>query len=75
MNTRHGKKWNTNELLQLEREYHLLNLTVEEIAIIHNRSENAIFFKLVKEKELQDDYLSYRNSPRHVRRSDIFEIF
>jgi hypothetical protein len=75
MNTRHGKKWNTNELLQLEREYHLLNLTVEEIAIRHNRSENAIFLKLVKEKELQDDYLSYRNSPRHVRRCDIFEIF
>ena len=43
---RSGLKWTVNECLRLEREYDLLKLSVEEIALLHQRSPYAIMYKL-----------------------------
>ena len=47
---RTGKKWSIPEILRLHREYELLELDIQNIAYIHNRTINAICFKLVNEK-------------------------
>ena len=43
---RAGAKWTINECLKLQREFELLNLSVEEIAVLHERSPQAIMYKL-----------------------------
>jgi hypothetical protein len=43
---RAGAKWTVNECLKLQREFELLNLSVEEIAVLHERSPQAIMYKL-----------------------------
>ena len=48
-NMRYGNKWSVNELLSLQREYELLEWSVQEIAAKHRRSVNAILFKLEAE--------------------------
>jgi hypothetical protein len=48
-NKRSGKKWTINEILSLQREYELLEWTIQEIAEKHQRSETAILFKLESE--------------------------
>ena len=48
-NRRQGNKWTINELISLQREYELLELTVQEIAEKHHRSETAILYKLESE--------------------------
>jgi hypothetical protein len=48
--TRHCVKWNINELLNLQREYELLEMSVNEIAKRHDRSINSIVNTLVGEK-------------------------
>jgi hypothetical protein len=45
-NRRQGNKWTINELISLQREYELLELTVQQIADKHQRSETAILYKL-----------------------------
>ena len=47
--TRNGFKWNVNELLSLQREYELLQLPIQEIAERHNRTVDAILYKLYNE--------------------------
>ena len=49
---RNGFKWSVNEILQLQRESELLELTVFEIAKIHKRSMKAILYKLAAEEFL-----------------------
>lgn len=44
-----GNRWTVNECLQLQREFELLNLSVNEIAANHKRTPNAIMFKLNQE--------------------------
>ena len=44
--TRSGFKWTVNECLRLEREYDLLKLSVEDIALLHLRTPFAIMYKL-----------------------------
>jgi hypothetical protein len=68
-NTRSGNKWNVNELLNLQREYELLELTVQEIAVKHKRSVNSILYKLESEGFIQSwneargfDSVEYENS-------------
>ena len=56
--TRANKKWTVNELLTLQREYELLELDISEIAQLHNRSPNAIMYKLESEGFVDD----YRNA-------------
>jgi hypothetical protein len=46
---RSGNKWTINEMLALQREYELLELTVQQIAQKHERSVSAILSKLEKE--------------------------
>jgi len=48
-NKRHGYLWNVNEILSLQREYELLEWTVQQIAEKHQRSLNSILFKLEQE--------------------------
>ena len=35
---RNGNKWNVNEILDLQREYELLEMDIQEIAKKHERS-------------------------------------
>lgn len=46
---RNFTKWTIPEILQLQREYELLEWTIQEIALKHQRSEKAIHFKLLSE--------------------------
>ena len=46
---RNGYRWSVNECLRLEREYDLLELSVPEMAVLHNRTINAIMCKLQAE--------------------------
>ena len=43
---RHGKRWTTSEVLNLQREYELLNWSVQDIAAKHQRSLHSILYKL-----------------------------
>ncbi len=54
---RANKKWNINEVLRLQREYELLELSVGEIAPLHERSVDGIAYKLKSDgfiAELED---------------------
>ena len=46
---RFGNRWTINECLQLEREYDLLELSIDEMAERHHRTPNAIMLKLDSE--------------------------
>lgn len=46
---RHNFKWSINELLSLQREYELLEMTIQDIASKHERSVDAILYRLQKE--------------------------
>ena len=71
-NRRQGNKWTINELISLQREYELLELTVQEIAEKHQRTETAILYKLESEGLIEswnnargfvsDDYQNSVNS-------------
>jgi hypothetical protein len=61
-NKRNGKKWSIVETLKLQREYELLQLSVQEIALIHERSEKAILFKLEKEGWINNESTDSLNS-------------
>lgn len=47
--SRHGNRWNVNEVLSLQREYELLEMTVQQIAEKHQRSVMSIVHKLYAE--------------------------
>ena len=47
---RHYNKWTVNELLQLQREYELLNLSIPDIAKNHQRTEDSILYRLQEEE-------------------------
>lgn len=46
---RHNFKWNINELLSLQREYELLEMTIQDIADRHERTVDAILYRLQQE--------------------------
>jgi len=46
---RHYNKWNINELIRLQREYELLELSIQEIAKKHHRTDLSILCRLEKE--------------------------
>jgi len=48
-NMRYGNRWNVNEILALQREYELLEWSVQQIAEKHRRSVRAILCKLEAE--------------------------
>jgi len=47
---RSGNKWTINELISLQREYELLEWTVGQISEKHQRSVEAILFRLESER-------------------------
>ena len=47
---RHNNKWTISEVISLQREYQLLEMTIQEIAKKHNRTIEAILYKLQNEK-------------------------
>ena len=49
MPPRSGNKWTIPELIALEREYDLLQLTVQDIAKLHKRTVLAIVSRLESE--------------------------
>lgn len=54
--TRRGNKWTVNEILSLQREYELLEMDIQEIALKHGRSVQAILYKLDKEEIINTWY-------------------
>jgi len=46
---RNGNRWTISEIIRLQREYELLELTVQQIAQKHQRSTRAILCKLEAE--------------------------
>ena len=46
---RHGNRWTIREILSLQREYELLDLSVQQMASLHQRTERAILCKLEAE--------------------------
>ena len=46
---RHYNKWNINELIRLQREYELLELSIQEISKTHERTIRSILCRLEKE--------------------------
>jgi hypothetical protein len=47
--SRSGFKWTINEILSLQREFELLGWNIDEIALKHERTPNAIMYKLDQE--------------------------
>ena len=47
---RRGIKWTINEIISLQREYELLEMSVQEIASKHQRSVESILHKLYAEE-------------------------
>jgi hypothetical protein len=47
---RANRKWTINEVLKLQREYELVGMDVNQIAIAHGRSANAIAHRLEHEE-------------------------
>jgi hypothetical protein len=60
---RSGYKWSVNECLRLEREYDLLKLSVSEIALLHERSDEAIMYKLDQEGIADYNHLYVKKNP------------
>jgi hypothetical protein len=58
---RSGNKWTINECLRLQREFELLDLSVYEISLLHERSPNAIMYKLDSEGFAEYNKLAYKN--------------
>ena len=51
---RNGKRQNIPEVIRLQREYELLNLPIDQIAKIHERTIYAIMAKVEQEKFIDD---------------------
>ena len=70
---RFGNRWTVNECLQLQREFELLQLSVDEISKIHQRTPSAIMFKLDQEGFADYDilYANYtKANPKNVVKYD-----
>jgi hypothetical protein len=66
---RSGNKWTVNEILSLQREYELLEWTVQQIAQFHERSVEAILYKLESE-EFIDNFISARGYNNYSNKND-----
>ena len=66
-------KWNINELISLQREYELLEMTVQEIAVRHARGVDGILAKLEKEGfiETKASARGYPSSPQTMQRKRV----
>jgi len=76
---RFRKHWNIRECLNLQREFELLKLSIDEIALKHQRTPGAIMFKL-DEQGLADYNVLYSNyhdlnSPMDIIRKHTYDEF
>jgi hypothetical protein len=69
-----GAKWTVNECLRLQREYELLKLSIEEIADLHQRSSQAIMYKLDAEGIADYNVLAVCGTNHQLRRNNIINI-
>jgi hypothetical protein len=77
MARRNGFRWSVNECLRLQREFELLQLPLETIADMHERSVNAIMYKLHSEgfADYNELYLKERlNCVGHQEDDDVSEF-
>lgn len=51
---RHNATWTINEQLRLDREYELLELNTQQIALLHERTESSIINRLIVENLIED---------------------
>lgn len=63
---RNGFKWGIPEILSLQREWELLQLSVSEIADLHGRTIRAIRFKLNQERFATFDEADNRLFPLNM---------
>ena len=63
---RNGFNWNIPEILRLQREWELLQLSVSEIADLHGRTIRAIRFKLNQERFATFDEADNRLFPLNM---------
>jgi hypothetical protein len=76
---RFRNRWTIKECLKLQREFELLKLSIDDIALKHQRTPNAIMLKL-DEQELADYNVLYNNyhglnSPMEVIRKHTHDEF
>ena len=69
---RHGKKWTIPEVLQLQREYELLNMNLVDIAVKHERSLDSIQYKIESEGFVNKskEFLSMQTATNVIDRAD-----
>jgi hypothetical protein len=68
---RANAKWTINECLRLEREFDLLKLSIDEIAVLHERSAQGIMYKLDSEGLADYNVLAVCGTNYQLRDSDI----
>ena len=66
---RHNFKWNVNELLSLQREYELLEMTIQDIADKHERTVDAILYRLQQE-EFIESWIDARGYQEYAKNFD-----
>jgi hypothetical protein len=76
---RFRKRWTIKECLDLQREFELLQLSIDDIALRHKRTPGAIMFKL-DEQSFADYNVLYSNyhglnSPMDVIRKHTYDEF
>ncbi len=69
---RSGNKWTVNEVLSLQREYELLEMSIQEIALKHSRSVEAILYKLEAE-DIIDTWYHARGYNVNFNKNDDYE--
>ena len=69
-----GAKWTINECLRLQREYELLKLSIDEIATLHQRSAQAIMYKLDAEGIADYNILAVCGTNIQLRPSNMTNI-
>jgi DNA-binding PadR family transcriptional regulator len=57
---RHYKKWNMNEINRLHNEYEIKELTIRQIAKLHNRTYLSILYKLASEGLISENWSEAR---------------
>ena len=80
-NKRLGNKWTVNEVISLQREYELLEWTVQQIAEKHQRNDTSILYKLESEGFINSwneargfNSENYQNSLSNVVKNDVKNV-
>jgi hypothetical protein len=61
--SRHNYKWSHNETEQLYREFELKQYSISKIAYLHNRTHDAILYRLKLEKLIDEEFfINYKKN-------------